>query len=85
MIGFPLQLPLPATKPRAMELCDWFGDLGTAKSYGGKALVIEVTTEAEAHALTAWLQNCPVAVPMAPRPQDQAVEVTGGYAPEAAA
>ena len=64
MIGFPLQLPLLSTKPRAMELCDWFGDLGTAKSYRGKALVIEVTTEAEARALTAWLADCPVAVPM---------------------
>lgn len=64
MMGFPLQLPVEATKPRAMELTDWIGDLGTAKSYRGTALVIEVTCEAEARALTAWLANCPVAVPM---------------------
>ena len=64
MMGFPLQLPIEATKPRAMELTDWLGDLGTAKSYRGTALVIEVTSEAEARALTAWLANHPVAVPM---------------------
>lgn len=69
MMGFPLQLPVEATKPRAMELTDWIGDLGTAKSYRGTALVIEVTSAAEAHALTAWLATCPVAVPMQIAPE----------------
>lgn len=69
MIGFPLQLPIEATKPRAIEITDWFGDLGHAKSYRGVALVIEVTSQAEATALTAWLASIPVAVPM-PQPTE---------------
>jgi len=62
-MGFPLQLPIEATKPRAIEVTDWFGDLGHAKSYRGTALVIEVISEAEASALTAWIAGIPVAVP----------------------
>lgn len=68
-MGFPLQLPIEATKPRAIEVTDWFGDLGHTKSYRGTALVIEVTSEAEARALTAWIVGIPVAVPMSAKPE----------------
>lgn len=63
MIGFPLQLPLDTTAPRAMELTAWSGPIAGREC--PIALVIEITSDAEARAIAAWLANTPVAVPIA--------------------